>query len=107
MADIEQPIDVGRITHLYVMHRTEDDDGDPVPAGFLLAADGSLGHTWTDPTGIVADTADLDAAVFDTQNHNTLGSAETFSVLTAGWHYGTLDQDCTFALTARASGVQS
>src|SRR5690349_11416929 len=105
MADIEQPIDVGRITHLYVMHRTEDDDGDPVPAGYLLAADGSLGHTWTDPTGIVADTSDLDAAVFGYQAHGSLGATETFDSTVAGWHSGTFNADCTFTFTAQASGT--
>lgn len=55
MADIDEPIDVGRITHLTAqMHRSEDDAGDPIPDGYLLAADGSRGHTWTDPAGLLA-----------------------------------------------------
>lgn len=55
MADIDEPIDVGRVTHLTAqMHRSEDDDGDPIPEGYLLAADGSRGHTWTDPTGLAS-----------------------------------------------------
>ena len=55
MADIDEPIDTGRVTHLTAqMHRSEDDSGDPIPDGYLLAADGARGHTWTDPAGLVA-----------------------------------------------------
>ena len=54
MADIDQPLDAGRVSHIYLMHRTEDDAGDPIPDGYLLAADGSRGHTWTDPAALVA-----------------------------------------------------
>jgi hypothetical protein len=49
------PLDVGRVTHLTdQMHRSEDDAGDPIDAGLLLAADGARGHTWTDPATLVA-----------------------------------------------------
>lgn len=51
------PLDVGRVTHLTdQMHRSEDDTGDPIDAGFLLGADGARGHTWYDPAGIVGAT---------------------------------------------------
>jgi len=52
------PIDLGRVTHLTdQMHRSEDDAGDPIAAGLLLAADGARGHTWTDPAVIAGATA--------------------------------------------------
>jgi hypothetical protein len=47
------PLDIGRATHLTdQMHRSEDDAGDPIDAGLLLAADGARGHTWTDPASL-------------------------------------------------------
>jgi hypothetical protein len=47
------PLDIGRVTHLTdQMHRSEDDSGDPIDNGFLLAADGARGHVWTDPATI-------------------------------------------------------
>lgn len=50
------PLDIGRVTHLTdQMHRSEDDAGDPIDAGLLLAADGSGGHTWTDPATLGSD----------------------------------------------------
>lgn len=53
MADIDEPIDIGRVTHLTAqMHRSEDDTGTAIPDGYLLAADGAKGHTWTDPAAI-------------------------------------------------------
>lgn len=125
MADIDEPIDAGRVTHLYLMHRTEHSDGTAIPDGYLLAADGSKGHTWTDPAGITGSTDAADITVADAggyftgtdveavlqalgatagkQNHNTLGATETFDGNVAGWHYGTLDQDCTFTLTASSA----
>ncbi len=45
------PLDIGRVTHLLdQMHRSEDDAGDPIAAGMLLAADGSRGQEWIDPS---------------------------------------------------------
>ncbi len=46
------PLDIGRVTHLIdQMHRSEDDAGDPIPSGKLLAADGARGQMWVDATG--------------------------------------------------------
>jgi hypothetical protein len=43
------PLDIGRITHLLEqMHRSEDDAGDPIPAGQHLVTDGAAGFTWQD-----------------------------------------------------------
>lgn len=72
MADIEEPIDLGRVTHLTAqMHRSEDDAGDPIPDGFLLAADGARGHTWTNPAGITVAAA-IPMTVFDPTTGNWL-----------------------------------
>lgn len=47
------PLDLGRVTHLLdQMHRSEDDSGDPIDDGFLLAADGARGQRWVDPTSL-------------------------------------------------------
>lgn len=47
------PLDAGRVTHLAEqMHRSEDDAGDPIDDGFLLAADGARGLEWVDPATI-------------------------------------------------------
>jgi hypothetical protein len=51
------PLDIGRVTHLLdQMHRSEDDAGDPIDAGFLLAADGARGQEWVDPSTITGST---------------------------------------------------
>jgi hypothetical protein len=46
------PLDIGRVTHLLdQMHRSEDDAGDPIASGMLLAADGARGQMWVSPSG--------------------------------------------------------
>ena len=50
------------------------------------------------------DVTNLLTAVFGYQAHGNLGSSETFDASVALWHSGTLDDDCTFTLTALASG---
>ncbi len=45
------PLDIGRVTHLIdQMHRSEDDAGDAIPIGKILAADGARGQMWVDAT---------------------------------------------------------
>lgn len=130
MADVELPIDVGRVTHLTAqMHRSEDDAGDPIPEGYLLGADGLKGHNWYDPSGLsfsgdavdvaVTDSAgyftgtnvetilaELGALVEGVQAHGNTGSTETFAA-TKGVHTATLNANCTFTFTALASGLAS
>jgi len=51
--------DVGRVRHLAEqMHRSEDDAGDPIDDGMLLASAGDTGMKWVDPDTIGATTLD-------------------------------------------------
>jgi hypothetical protein len=90
------PLDIGRVTHLTdQMHRSEDDAGDPIDTGFLLAADGARGHVWTDPATIGGG-----------------GSLPWYNVQTDGTMVGDGSTDDTVAFqaaidTATASGTQS
>ena len=54
--------------------------------------------------GSSVDVLALMAAVFGYLAHGNLGSSETFDATAAGWHSGTLNDDCTFTLVAYPSG---
>lgn len=51
MTDIELPRK-SWVTHPDALHRTEDDNGDPIPEGFLHGADGNRGHIYYDPADL-------------------------------------------------------
>jgi hypothetical protein len=122
------PLDIGRVTHLLdQMHRSEDDAGDPIDAGFLLAADGARGQEWVDPATITGSTdavdiniadgggyftaTDVEAALQELAKkdigytaHGNTGSTETFDALT-GWHSATRDATSTYTFTGATSGL--
>jgi hypothetical protein len=60
-----------------------------------------MGGTYGTPP---AEITSLLAAVFGYLAHGLLGATETFDATEAGWHSGTLDDDCTFTLTAYPAG---
>jgi hypothetical protein len=85
--------DIGRIRHLAEqMHRSEDDAGDPITDGFLLAAAGDSGMKWTDPASLIAGPV----VPFD---HGSMGATETFDLADGTWHRGTLTANCTITVT--------
>jgi hypothetical protein len=64
------PLDIGRVTHLIdQMHRSEDDAGDPIPIGKLLAADGARGQMWVDATSALP--------WFNVKDYGALGDGST------------------------------
>lgn len=73
-------------------------------ASSITVADSAGYFTGSDVEAVLAE---LGAEVVGYQAHGNLGSTETFSAVTAGWHSGTLDANCTFTFTAKASGLQS
>jgi hypothetical protein len=86
------------------LHRaTDDTTGDPIDAGFLVAADGAGLLEFIDPATIIP-TGD-----FLTKNeggqdfieaHGSMGSTETFDPTDGNVHTGTLTADCTFTINA-------
>jgi hypothetical protein len=85
--------DIGRVRHLAEqMHRSEDDAGDPITDGFLLAAAGDSGMKWTDPASLTPGPV----VPFD---HGSMGSTETFDLDDGTWHRGTLTANCTTTVT--------
>ncbi len=85
--------DVGRVRHLAEqMHRSEDDAGDPIDAGFLLAATGDSGLTWTDPSTLPGGS---DIPV----DHGSMAATETLDISAGHWHRGTLNANCTITVS--------
>ena len=81
--------DIGRIRHLAEqMHRSEDDAGDPIADGFLLASAGDTGMKWVDPGSISGGPV----VPFD---HGNMGAGETFDLGDSTWHRGTIDANLT------------
>ena len=73
----DMPLDIGRVTHLTdQMHRSEDDAGDPIDTGFLLAADGARGHVWTDPSTL-STTGFLDWVLVTDPTYGAVGDDTT------------------------------
>lgn len=82
---------IDRITHLIEqMHRSEDDAGDPIADGMLLAADGIRGQKWVDPG-----TLGGPSTVFD---HGNMGATETIDLADGDWHRGTLNANCAITV---------
>jgi hypothetical protein len=106
------PLDIGRVTHLLdQMHRSEDDAGDPIDAGFLLAADGARGQEWVDPATLggggssFIDATDYGAEL-DVRGVNdaaTSGAVTTVTSATAA--FTSADTGRTFVLTSTAGAV--
>lgn len=84
------PLDVGRVTHLMdQMHRSEDDAGNPIPAGKVWVTDGSAGGTWEDH-------GSGSSTPFD---HGNMGATETVDLADGDWHRGTLNANCAITVT--------
>lgn len=95
--------DIGRVRHLAEqMHRSEDDAGDPIPAGYLLAAAGDTGMEWVDP-GTISGGTDSGIGIF--QDHGDVGATETIDQSAAYVHLITLDANCTLTFTGAVATV--